>query len=331
MEVCHCVCHISKTSGCLIWHFQFMLVLYPGMCLEKRVFSTYKNNYNENWWSVLVANWKKKEQHQTVKVYFETWKCLHFPMVVFLLYSGVSESMKDKKLFHWSVMDEIALSPWITLFSGYRYVLHFLACSTTDVPVSHCHCLRLQVCTALPGLQHHWCSCLTVSLFSGYRYVLRFLACSTSDVPVSQCHWSQATSMWCVSWRAALLMFLCHCSQVTGVYSVSWFAAPRCSCLTVSLFSGYRYVLRFLACSGVAVNVSEFCCPDSTGMCLTCSVVVGVSEFYQQGCTLQFLLSWAWARVTAIKQQIDLTCEWWNTFFSLCQWCFWAAELLRFH
>ncbi|KAK7496763.1 hypothetical protein BaRGS_00011972, partial [Batillaria attramentaria] len=30
-------------------------------------------------------------------------------------------------------------------------------------------------------------------------------------------------------------------------------------------------------------------------------------EFVYQGCTLQFLLAWAWDRVTALKQQIDLT------------------------
>ncbi|KAL8578235.1 hypothetical protein ACOMHN_040996 [Nucella lapillus] len=32
-------------------------------------------------------------------------------------------------------------------------------------------------------------------------------------------------------------------------------------------------------------------------------------DFIQLGCTLQFLLSWAWSRVTAIKQQIDITCQ----------------------
>lgn len=32
-------------------------------------------------------------------------------------------------------------------------------------------------------------------------------------------------------------------------------------------------------------------------------------DFYQQGCTLQFLLSWVWGRVTAVKQQIDVTCQ----------------------
>ncbi|KAK7093209.1 protein ELYS-like [Littorina saxatilis] len=32
-------------------------------------------------------------------------------------------------------------------------------------------------------------------------------------------------------------------------------------------------------------------------------------EFYHQGCTLQFLLSWSWARVTAIKQQVDTACQ----------------------
>ncbi|XP_076472311.1 uncharacterized protein LOC143301802 [Babylonia areolata] len=32
-------------------------------------------------------------------------------------------------------------------------------------------------------------------------------------------------------------------------------------------------------------------------------------DYIPQGCSLQFILSWAWARVTAIKQQIDTTCQ----------------------